>query len=34
MKPTRVAADRETGDYESFRRWEVTADDDFENEHL
>ena len=30
----RVAVDRETGDYESFRRWEVTADDDFENEHL
>ncbi len=30
----RVAIDRETGDFESFRRWEVVADDDFENEHL
>ena len=30
----RVAIDRETGDYDSFRRWEVTSDDDFENEHL
>lgn len=28
----RVTIDRETGDYESFRRWEVVADDDFENE--
>ena len=30
----RVAIDRETGDFESFRRWEVMADDDFENEHV
>jgi transcription termination/antitermination protein NusA len=30
----RVAIDRETGDFDSFRRWEVVADDDFENEHL
>lgn len=30
----RVAIDRETGDFESFRRWEVVADDDFENEHI
>ncbi|MCP5269015.1 MAG: transcription termination/antitermination protein NusA [Zoogloeaceae bacterium] len=30
----RVAIDRETGEFESFRRWEVLADDDFENEHL
>ncbi|MBK8522709.1 MAG: transcription termination/antitermination protein NusA [Betaproteobacteria bacterium] len=30
----RVAVDRETGDFDSFRRWEVVADDDFENEHL
>jgi N utilization substance protein A len=30
----RVAVDRETGDFDSFRRWAVVADDDFENEHL
>ena len=30
----RVAIDRETGEHESFRRWAVVADDDFENEHL
>ncbi|MBW7900016.1 MAG: transcription termination/antitermination protein NusA [Rhodocyclaceae bacterium] len=30
----RVAIDRETGDFDSFRRWAVVADDDFENEHL
>ncbi len=28
----RVSIDRETGEHESFRRWEVVADDDFENE--
>src|ERR1035437_3583244 len=27
----RVAVDRETGDYESFRRWQVVADDAVEN---
>jgi anti-sigma-K factor RskA len=25
----RVAVDRETGDFETFRRWEVVADEDF-----
>jgi N utilization substance protein A len=30
----RVAIDRETGEHDSFRRWAVVADDDFENEHL
>jgi len=30
----RVAVDRETGNFESFRRWVVVADDEFENEHL
>jgi N utilization substance protein A len=30
----RIAIDRETGEFESFRRWEVMADDDFENEHV
>ena len=25
----RIAIDRETGEFESFRRWEVMADDDF-----
>lgn len=29
---TRVQIDRESGDYESFRRWVVVADDAFENE--
>lgn len=28
----RVVVDRETGDFESFRRWEVVADEDFLNE--
>ncbi|MEK7362035.1 MAG: NusA N-terminal domain-containing protein, partial [Pseudomonadota bacterium] len=27
----RVAVDRETGDYEAFRRWQVVADDAVEN---
>jgi N utilization substance protein A len=30
----RVAIDRESGEFDSFRRWAVVADDDFENEHL
>ena len=30
----RVAVDRETGDFETFRRWEVVADEDFLNEAL
>jgi N utilization substance protein A len=30
----RVAIDRETGEYESFRRWLVVADDAVENEHM
>ena len=32
----RVVVDRETGDYETFRRWEVVADEDFihEAQHL
>ncbi|MBL8481142.1 MAG: transcription termination/antitermination protein NusA [Rhodocyclaceae bacterium] len=29
----RVAIDRESGDYESFRRWQVLADDAVENPH-
>jgi N utilization substance protein A len=28
----RVVVDRETGDFESFRRWEVTAEEDYVNE--
>jgi hypothetical protein len=28
----RVAVDRETGDFETFRRWEVVADEDFLDE--
>ena len=28
----RVAVDRETGDFETFRRWEVVADQDFLDE--
>ena len=28
----RVLVDRETGDYETFRRWEVVADEDFIHE--
>ena len=28
----RVAIDRETGDYESFRRWQVLPDEDVEND--
>jgi N utilization substance protein A len=28
----RVAVDRETGDFETFRRWEVVADADFLDE--
>ncbi len=30
----RVVVDRESGDFESFRRWEVVADGDFLNEAL
>ena len=30
----RVVVDRETGDFESFRRWEVVADEDYLNENL
>ena len=30
----RVVVDRETGDYETFRRWEVVADADFLNEEV
>lgn len=30
----RIAIDRESGEFDSFRRWAVVADDDFENEHL
>jgi N utilization substance protein A len=29
----RVAVDRETGDFETFRRWEVVLDEDFLNEN-
>ena len=29
----RVAVDRETGDFETFRRWEVVADEDYLNEN-
>lgn len=28
----RVSIDRETGDYESFRRWQVLPDEDVEND--
>jgi N utilization substance protein A len=30
----RVSVDRETGDYESFRRWQVVADNEYVNEFL
>lgn len=30
----RVAVDRQSGAFESFRRWLIVADDDFENAHL
>ncbi|NJD26645.1 MAG: transcription termination/antitermination protein NusA [Betaproteobacteria bacterium] len=30
----RVAIDRATGDFESFRRWQVVADDEYVNEYL
>ena len=30
----RVVVDRETGDFETFRRWEVVADEDYLNEAL
>ena len=30
----RVAIDRETGDYESFRRWQVVPDNEYVNEYL
>ena len=30
----RVVVDRETGDFETFRRWEIVADEDFINEAL
>lgn len=30
----RVAVNRETGDFETFRRWEVVADQDYLNEAL
>lgn len=30
----RVVIDRDTGDYEAFRRWRVVADKDYRNKHL
>ena len=30
----RVAVDRDSGNFESFRRWQVVADEEFVNEHL
>ncbi len=30
----RVIIDRETGDYEAFRRWKIVADKDYRNKHL